>query len=94
MIDLARLHLARLLLVLGGACVRLVPWAAREVTVGRALLLLSGASAWLARRLVTPARGVRGTALASNRRIESARGQTSSAANKATTARDRPAYRI
>jgi hypothetical protein len=58
MIDLARLHLARLLLVLGGACVRLVPWAARrpspsEVTVGRALLLLSGASAWLARRLVT-----------------------------------------
>jgi len=53
-IALARLHLARLLLVLGGACIRLACRAARLRDTAGLLLRASDACAWLARRLVTP----------------------------------------
>jgi len=53
MIDLARLFLAWLLLVLGGACFRLAGRAAWPHPA-QAVLALSDACARTARRLVTP----------------------------------------
>jgi hypothetical protein len=54
MIALARLHLARRLLVLGDVCIRLACRAARLRDTARLLLRASDACASLARQLVTP----------------------------------------